>query len=307
MDSVKAKQDDQHQVNGNIIIGNPLLADKSVSFNSNSSGNILFCEDRVDLRKSTISFNGNNSLVYLSKNKHSYQINVSIHRDNVLFFGEDNYFNGKLNLILSERKHIVIGDNGLFSFGIWLRTADPHLIYSCQTHERINPSKNILIGDHVWIGQGALILKGTTIASGSIVGANSTVSGKHICSNESWAGSPAKKISEGIFFDGACVHNWTETQTNTSQIFNSNKWIFCDEASKGSSITSVFKQFDSLSYAEDRLRFIQSKPKELQGKQRFASTKSKESQRQSAPLTFTRLSTKLCKKTIQLFNRNMLS
>lgn len=82
-----------------------------------------------------------------------------MNRGNTLYIGKNNYFNGKLNLILSERKHIVIGDDGLFSFGIWLRTADPHLIYSCETHERINPSKNILIGDHVWIGQGSLVLK----------------------------------------------------------------------------------------------------------------------------------------------------
>lgn len=296
MDNAKVKQSDQHQANDNIVIGNPLLADKSVSFSSNSSGNILFCEDGIDLRSSTISFNGNNSLIYLSKNKHLYQINVSINRDSVLFIGENNYFNGKLNLILSERKHIVIGNDGLFSFGIWFRTADPHLIYSCQTHNRINPSKNILIGDHVWIGQGALILKGTTIASGSIVGTNSTVSGKRICSNESWAGSPAKKIAEGVFFDGACVHNWTETQTIASQVFHSDKWIFCDEGSKKTSITSVFKKLDSLLYAEDRLQYIQAGPEELQGKQRFANTRDNNNQRRSTPLRLSHLASKLFKR-----------
>lgn len=49
MDNAKVKQGDQHQANDNIIIGNPLLADKSVSFSSNSSGNILFCEDGIAL------------------------------------------------------------------------------------------------------------------------------------------------------------------------------------------------------------------------------------------------------------------
>ena len=92
MDNAKVKQGDQNQANdnNNVIIGSPLLADKSVSFSGNSSGNILFCEDGVDLRNSTISFNGSNSLIYLSKNKHLYQINVSINRDSVLFIGENN-------------------------------------------------------------------------------------------------------------------------------------------------------------------------------------------------------------------------
>ena len=195
------------ELDENAIIGNPVVAENSVKFKANSHGNILFCEDGTDLRGSTITFNGDNALVYLSKNRHQYKLSVSMNRDNTLYVGKDNYFNGKLNLILSERKHIVIGDDGLFSFGIWLRTADPHLIYDCETHERINPSKNILIGDHVWIGQGSLVLKGSTISSGSIIGANSTVSGKLIPSNQSWAGAPAKKIAENIFFDGACVHN----------------------------------------------------------------------------------------------------
>lgn len=166
------------ELDENTIIGNPVVAENSVKFKANSHGNILFCEDGTDLRGSTITFNGDNALVYLSKNRHQYKLSVSMNRDNTLYIGKDNYFNGKLNLILSERKHIVIGDDGLFSFGIWLRTADPHLIYDCETHERINPSKNILIGDHVWIGQGSLVLKGSTISSGSIIGANSTVSGK---------------------------------------------------------------------------------------------------------------------------------
>lgn len=257
----------------NTIIGNPIVGENSVKFKANSHGNILFCEDGTDLRGSTITFNGDNALVYLSKNRHQYKLSVSMNRDTTLYIGKDNYFNGMLNLILSERKHIVIGDDGLFSFGIWLRTADPHLIYSCETHERINPSKNILIGDHVWIGQGSLVLKGSTISSGSIIGANSTVSGKLIPSNQSWAGAPAKKIAENIFFDGACVHNWTEAQTEASQHFSSDKWIFTTEqAASHTSTNGIFKKLDSLQTAKDKLDYLQNNPTELQGRYRFANS-----------------------------------
>lgn len=270
MEYNKSECDRQHRTRANTIIGNPLLAEKSISFKENSFGNILFCEEGTDLRNCTISFNGDNALVYLSKNKHVYRLNVSINRDSVLFIGKDNYFNGKLNLILSERRHIAIGDNGLFSFGIWLRTADPHLIYDCDTRTRINPSKDILIGDHVWIGQGSLVLKGSIVASGSIVGANSTVSGKQIPSNQSWAGAPAKKIAENIFFDGACVHNWTQEQTNASQQYDSDKWTFNSTLNTNSDISSLFKQLDSCESAQDKIDYIESNPSELQGKYRFA-------------------------------------
>ena len=57
------------ELDENTIIGNPVVAENSVKFKANSHGNILFCEDGTDLRGSTITFNGDNALVYLSKNR----------------------------------------------------------------------------------------------------------------------------------------------------------------------------------------------------------------------------------------------
>ena len=76
------------------------------------------------------------------------------------------------------RKNIIIGDNCMISFGSWIRNTDPHLVYDSSTYCRINPSKSVLIGDHVWIGQSCIILKGTVVGSGAILGAGSVVSGK---------------------------------------------------------------------------------------------------------------------------------
>lgn len=83
--------------------------------------------------------------------------------------------------------------------GIWIRNADPHLIYDINTKKRINNTKSIFIGDHVWLGQSVIILKGTQIASGSIVGAMGLVSETMIPSNECWGGVSAKRIRGGVF------------------------------------------------------------------------------------------------------------
>ena len=49
----------------NIIIGSVnSLKDSKINFSG--TGNVLFVEDGVNLRSSNISFNGNNSIVYLS-------------------------------------------------------------------------------------------------------------------------------------------------------------------------------------------------------------------------------------------------
>lgn len=186
----------------------------------NGKGNVLVCEPGVKLQNSHIRFLGDHSVVYLGSNRHTYFLSLNLYNDTVFHMGRNNYINGTLNVILSEQKHCFIGDDCLFSFGIWLRTADPHLVYDSDTRQRTNPSKSIFIGDHVWIGQAAMLLKGTQIDSGSIIGAMSLVAGKKIPHNESWGGVPCRKLSGNLFWEGSCVHSWTETDTKLSQHFS---------------------------------------------------------------------------------------
>ena len=133
------------------------LENSTVSFNG--TGNILFVEDGVKLSKSTIKFMGNNCLVYLKKSSRVFMVQIDVYNNSTVYVGGGNYFNGPLHISASEEKNVIVGDDGLYSFDIWVRTADPHLIYSTETHERTNPSRSVFIGDHVWIGQSAIVLK----------------------------------------------------------------------------------------------------------------------------------------------------
>lgn len=112
------------------------------------------------------------------------------------------------------------------ALGIWMRNADPHLIYSISTKKRLNLTKSIFIGDNVWIGQQSLILKETQIHSGSIIGGHSVLSNKKIMSNCSVAENPARVISENIFLDDGCVHNYTDEQTYESMTSENTECIF---------------------------------------------------------------------------------
>ncbi len=214
----------EYEKNNKILGKQPMLLKSNISFNGKN--NILICEENVILENSIISFNGDNSVVYLSQNKNKYYLNVSIFNNSVLYFDENCYINGKVNMILSEGKNIIVGKDCLFSFGIWLRLADPHLIYDMDNGERINYSKSIYIGDHVWIGQDAMILKGTQIGSGSIIGAKSLVTGKRISSNTMWGGNPAKEIKSNIFYDSRCVHSYTSEETEKTSKNVSQDWIY---------------------------------------------------------------------------------
>lgn len=248
------KEDEKH----NKIIGcDPTLVDSTITFMGEN--NILFCEENVVLSKSDLMFGGSNSIIYLATNRHKYYLNVEIYNNSVLFIDEHNYMNdlrGRLNLMISEQTNIFIGKDGAFSFDIWAWTGDPHPIYDCNTNERTNLSKSIFIGDHVWIGQDSLILKGSKVGSGSIVGAKSVVANKRINSNTIWAGNPAKKVKEEVFFVGKSVHRYTDKETEESMIFDSDAYTYKSEG-KIYNFDDIDKEISNIKCAEDKISFLQ--------------------------------------------------
>lgn len=199
--------------NNRILGGEPTLKDSSLNFIG--SNNILFCEENVILDKSILNFKGDNSLIYLGTGTH--KIIADLYNSVVLHIGKHNVFTKTTHLILSEHKHCFIGNHCLISLNVYIRNADPHLIYDCETKERINPSKSVYIGDHVWLGQDVTLLKNTQIDSGSIIGAGSVVAGKKIAHNTSYAGNPCKLIKSNIFWESKSVHTFTQEMTETSK------------------------------------------------------------------------------------------
>ena len=247
----------------NTIIGQLSGENSVISFKG--EGNILCVEEDVRLTDSVITFCGDNSLIYLSRNpKHDYRLKIDAWRDTTIYFGENNYFNNTFSAIVSERQNLVVGGGGVFSFGIWLRTADPHLLYDCDSMKRINPSKSIFIGDHVWLGQGALILKGCRIGSGSVLAAGAVLAGKTMASNTVYAGNPAGKIKENVFFSGASVHNYTRDKTRASMSFKGRQFIY-EQDETNLDLDTFEKSMEGKS-PDERLeilkeRLIASKPK----------------------------------------------
>ena len=214
--------------NHNCILGyQPLLKESHIIFKGKN--NILICEENVKLSKSTIKFFGDNSIVYLAPAKHEYYLKLDIFHNCVFFFDEGFSTNGILRISLSEEKNILIGKDCLFSFGVWMRLANPHLLYSAKDMQRISLTESLFIGDHVWIGQDSLILKGSEIGSGSVIAARSIVSNKKVPSNTLWGGNPIRKISDDIFFDNYSSNVFTKETAKEHQTFDSDKWIYKNE------------------------------------------------------------------------------
>ncbi|ASK56529.1 hexapeptide transferase [Vibrio tarriae] len=146
----------------------------------NGENNRLIIHDGANLKGVSIELNGNNCLLEIGEN---------------CVIGE--------NCFLSCREYdttLIIGSECMFSRNVKLMTSDGHdILYK---GERINPARDITIGDHVWLADNVTILKGVDIGSGSIIGINSTVT-KSIDQYCIAAGNPAKKIKGNI--------NWNTT------------------------------------------------------------------------------------------------
>lgn len=96
-----------------------------------------------------------------------------------------------------EGARITIGQDCMFSDEIVIMSGDGHGIYPLEGTERINSAREVVIGDHCWIGKRVVILKGSKIGSGSVVGFSSVVTAE-IPDNSVAVGIPAKTIKKGI-------------------------------------------------------------------------------------------------------------
>lgn len=92
---------------------------------------------------------------------------------------------------------VTIGEDCMFSQGIYIATTDSHSILDAETRERINPAKDVTIGDHVWIGGWAKIVKGVTIEDSAIVGLGSVVT-HSVPAHTAVAGNPARVVRKGV-------------------------------------------------------------------------------------------------------------
>ena len=124
--------------------------------------------------------------------------------DSTICVGEGTCVNAlkaaKTSFMAGEHANIQIGEDCLFANGIIACTCDFHSVYN-EEGKRINPDRDITIGEHVWVGRKSYICKGTSIAKNSVVGACSVVAKAFEQENCVIAGNPAAVKKVGITWD----------------------------------------------------------------------------------------------------------
>lgn len=181
---------------GNHIVKSGTLKHCSV-FISGINNVVNICEDAV-LRNCTIKIFGDDNNINIGRNVSAHDLNLWIEdRDNRIEMGDYTTVHGRTHIACIEGTSITIGSDCMFSSNISIVTGDSHSILD-ETGTCINPSRDIIIGNHVWIGKENTILKGAMVRDNSIIGAKSLVTKTFNEENVIITGNPARIIKTNI-------------------------------------------------------------------------------------------------------------
>lgn len=141
---------------------------------------------------------GDNNIVSIGQD--SYAKNAEFYvedSNNSIMIGNKTSLCGKVHLAAIEGTKIEIGDECLFSSEIVFRTGDSHSLLNLNG-DRINYSRDIVIGNKVWIGHRVLVNKGVSIPDNCMIGTGAVVTKKFEKQNVVIAGVPAKIVKEEV-------------------------------------------------------------------------------------------------------------
>jgi acetyltransferase-like isoleucine patch superfamily enzyme len=98
--------------------------------------------------------------------------------------------------VISCANNVTIGEGAAIARGVFIYDGDHHQLLD-DSGEQMNISAPVVIGKHVWIGVGAIVLKGVTIGDGAVIGAGAVVM-SDIPGNSVAVGNPARIIRQGV-------------------------------------------------------------------------------------------------------------
>ena len=188
--------------NGNTIEyqGSPIGDKVAVFFAGRNNRIVAPVGTRIDYL--TVNFDCDNGLLILGENSLVGGIKASIRigQDATVKFGNNVNMTGPCYITAMEGCKVVFGEDVMIAQENEFRSDDAHAIFDVATGRRINVSRDVLIGNHVWFSKGAVALSGAKIGDGSVIGFRSIVTGS-IPNNCVAVGSPAQVVRRNIAWE----------------------------------------------------------------------------------------------------------
>ncbi len=181
-----------------VFIGEGVSLSRGCSIERSGDDNFIVLAPNVRLSKVTITLRGSGNLVYIGPDTRLSNVVIkTVGEGNTIAVGSDVTFESGTLLCERHGRSLLLGDDCMVSNGVVVRTSDHHGIFERSTGQRLNPSADVVVGAHVWLGNGCRINKGTRVGSGAVVGQMAIASGD-LDANCIYAGVPARKLREDI-------------------------------------------------------------------------------------------------------------
>ncbi len=171
---------------------------KGCTIDISGRDNIITIGSGSRLHNTSIHVQGSGHRIHIGRYVYASRLDIAIEDSgSTITIGDHTSFAGRTDFGCIEGCDITIGQDCMFSANITLRNGDSHSILDLEGR-RINPSRSITLGDHVWVGNTVILTKGAQVGSHSILGAGSVVTRKFEEDHAVIAGNPAKIIKTGI-------------------------------------------------------------------------------------------------------------
>lgn len=203
MKKIKSIENYHDDLNNMIILKGKVYSSPLMSILFSESNASVDISDNVNLCDSEIIIGKGSKLIIGANSVIKGKINIGAFSKVVI--GEGLSVTSNLYLRAVEATSIFIGNDCLIASDVIIRTNDGHPIYDVKTKERINMSRNVIIHDHVWIGDQVAILKGVTVHEGSIIAMRSLVT-KDVPRCSVVAGVPATVIRDDTTWEHSQGH-----------------------------------------------------------------------------------------------------
>ncbi len=182
-------------------IESPTRFSKRVSVTFRGKNNRVIVDPSAKLKELLVVFDCDNGLLRIGPNsKHGFSMSIRIGEDAQVLVGADVTSTTRCIVSAVEGATVEFGDDVMLASQNQVRADDGHPIFDVETGQRMNPAKDIHIGNHVWLGAQAVVLGGADIGPGSVIGFGSIVTGR-ISNNCIAVGSPARMVRQNIAWE----------------------------------------------------------------------------------------------------------
>ncbi|MEW2520864.1 acyltransferase [Actinacidiphila alni] len=197
--TLQRHKDDQ----GNEIIYDGEPIEEKIDIRFKGSNNTLVIDSKADVKDLLVTFTGDNGRIEIertTKKRAGLRFELRCGHESLIRIGENVGCAGRAFISAVEGVSVTIGADVMFAKNIEVRGDDTHPIYDVRTEKRVNPSRSIVVGEHVWIAKHAVVMGGVTIGDGSVIGFRSIVTSR-IPNNCVAVGAPARVVRRNIAWE----------------------------------------------------------------------------------------------------------